>query len=121
MSDKSSADNLDRRKFLGAAGLAGAALAATPAIAIEAAKPDPLITEVQDWQRYLGDGVDKRPYGVPSKFEKNVIRRHVAWLTASPESSVNFTPLHSRRIRATIGGEGSNASMSAEHVSRRRL
>ena len=25
--------------------------------------PIPLITEVQDWQRQLGDGVDKRPYG----------------------------------------------------------
>ena len=61
---------------------------------VRAAKPDPVITEVQDWQRYLGDGVDKRPYGSPSKFEKNVIRRDVPWLTASAESSVNFTPLH---------------------------
>ena len=61
---------------------------------MRAAKPDPVITEVQDWQRYLGDGVDKRPYGSPSKFEKNVIRRDVPWLTASAESSVNFTPLH---------------------------
>jgi sulfane dehydrogenase subunit SoxC len=96
MSDRSSADILNRRKFLGAAGLAGAgaALATMPAIAEEAAKPDPLITEVQDWNRYLGDGVDKRPYGMPSKFEKNVIRRDVSWLTASAESSVNFTPLH---------------------------
>lgn len=65
-----------------------------PARAQDAAKPDPLITEVQDWNRYLGDGVDKRPYGVPSKFEVDVIRRDVSWLTASPESSVNFTPLH---------------------------
>ncbi len=78
------------------AGLAGAgvALGAVPSIASEAAKPDPLITEVQDWSRYLGDGVDKRPYGSPSKFEKNVVRRDVSWLTASAESSVNFTPLH---------------------------
>jgi sulfane dehydrogenase subunit SoxC len=91
--DKTSAENLSRRGFLGAAGLAGAALTTAPALA-ETAKPDPLITEVQDWARYLGDGVDKRPYGVPSKFEKHVARRDVPWLTASPESSVNFTPLH---------------------------
>ncbi|MEW6768999.1 MAG: sulfite dehydrogenase [Pseudomonadota bacterium] len=85
---------LNRRKFLSAATLAGAgALSARNAFA-QNAKPDPLITETQDWQRYLGDGVDKKPYGVPSKFEKNVIRRDVSWLTASPESSVNFTPLH---------------------------
>jgi sulfane dehydrogenase subunit SoxC len=95
MSDKASADILNRRRFLSVAGLAGAgvAMSSLPAVA-EGAKPDPLITEVQDWERYLGDGVDKRPYGVPSKFEKNVIRRDVSWLTASPESSVNFTPLH---------------------------
>lgn len=85
----------DRRRFLEVAGFAGAgAFASTPSRAEEAVKPDPLITEVQDWQRYLGDGVDKRPYGSPSKFEKSIIRRDVPWLTASAESSVNFTPLH---------------------------
>ncbi len=31
---------------------------------------------------------------MPSRYEKNVVRRDVPWLTASPESSVNFTPLH---------------------------
>ena len=96
MSDKSAADILSRRRFLSGAGVAGvsAALSVIPAVAGEGAKPDPLITDVQDWNRYLGDGVDKRPYGMPSKFEKNVIRRDVSWLTASAESSVNFTPLH---------------------------
>ncbi|MEH2510095.1 sulfane dehydrogenase subunit SoxC [Nitrobacteraceae bacterium AZCC 1564] len=96
MSDQSSADIRSRRRFLAGAGVAGAGavLSAIPAVAGESAKPDPLITEVQDWNRYLGDGIDKRPYGMPSKFEKNVIRRDVSWLTASAESSVNFTPLH---------------------------
>jgi sulfane dehydrogenase subunit SoxC len=42
----------------------------------------------------LGEGVDARPYGTPSAFEKHVVRRDVSWLTASPQSSVNFTPLH---------------------------
>jgi sulfane dehydrogenase subunit SoxC len=90
MSDSS---KFNRRKFLGAS-LAGAGVALSAKQTLAQAKPDPLITDVQDWQRYLGDGVDKRPYGTPSKFEKNVIRRDVPWLTASPESSVNFTPLH---------------------------
>ena len=93
MPEKPPADSVNRRGFLTAAGLAGAGLA-MHASAAEAATPDPLITEVQDWQRHLGDGVDKRPYGSPSQFEKNVIRRNVPWLTASTESSVNFTPLH---------------------------
>src|SRR5437868_1898071 len=96
MSDTPSADVLDRRRFLGAAGLAGASaiVSAAPAMAGDSVKPDPLITEVQDWARYLGDGVDKRPYGAPSTFESSVIRRDVPWLTASAQSSVNFTPLH---------------------------
>jgi sulfane dehydrogenase subunit SoxC len=81
-----------RRGFLGAAAFTGAGLAAIPARAEQ--MPDPLITEVQDWNRYLGDGVDQRPYGAPSRFEKNIVRRDVSWLTASPQSSVNFTPLH---------------------------
>ncbi|MGJ4948733.1 sulfite dehydrogenase [Bradyrhizobium sp. HKCCYLS20291] len=95
MNEKLLRNLVNRRSFLSAAGVAGAGIAVPRNAAAEAAaKPDPLITEVQDWQRHLGDGVDKRPYGSPSKFEKNVIRRDVSWLTASAESSVNFTPLH---------------------------
>lgn len=94
MTSPAKPDALSRRRFLGGAVLAGAGLAGAGSARAETAKPDPLITEVQDWSRYLGEGVDKRPYGTPSRFEKNVIRRDVSWLTASPESSVNFTPLH---------------------------
>ncbi|WID98698.1 sulfite dehydrogenase [Bosea vestrisii] len=94
MTSPAKPDPLSRRRFLGGAALAGAGLAGTGLARAETGKPDPLITEVQDWSRYLGEGVDKRPYGTPSRFEKHVIRRDVSWLTASPESSVNFTPLH---------------------------
>jgi sulfane dehydrogenase subunit SoxC len=95
MPTKPLADRITRRGLLSAAGLAGAGIAMSPgAAAAEAAKPDPDITEVQDWQRQLGDGVDKRAYGAPSKFEQHVVRRHVPWLTAAPESAANFTPLH---------------------------
>jgi sulfane dehydrogenase subunit SoxC len=94
MTSPAKPEALSRRRFLGGAAVAGAGLAGTGLARAEVGKPDPLITEVQDWSRYLGEGVDKRPYGTPSRFEKNVIRRDVSWLTASPESSVNFTPLH---------------------------
>ena len=53
-----------------------------------------VITEVQEWNQVLGDGVDATPYGLPSKYQKHVKRRSVPWLTADPVSSVNFTPLH---------------------------
>jgi sulfane dehydrogenase subunit SoxC len=82
-----------RRRFLTGAVAAGGAIAAVRASA-QSAAPDPAITEVQPWARYLGDGVDARPYGTPSEFEAHVIRRNVPWLTADAVSSVNFTPLH---------------------------
>jgi sulfane dehydrogenase subunit SoxC len=81
-----------RRQFLsGAAALGAGAVAATAA---KAAGPDPLITEVQYWATGLGDGVDATPYGLPIKFEEDVIRRNVEWLTADTISSINFTPIH---------------------------
>ena len=85
-----------RREVLRSGVLGGAALATGALTANSAAAnaPETLITEVQDWNRYLGDGVDARPYGSPSEFEKNVVRKDVPWLTADPKSSVNFTPLH---------------------------
>jgi sulfane dehydrogenase subunit SoxC len=49
---------------------------------------------VPDWSKTLGDGVAAHPYGKPSKYEAHVTRIDVPWLTASRESSVNFTPLH---------------------------
>lgn len=41
----------------------------------------------------LGEGVVAEPYGVPSIYEKNVIRREVPFLSGTEESSVSFTPL----------------------------
>jgi sulfane dehydrogenase subunit SoxC len=81
------------RRLLGRAGL-GAAATLLAGGAQAAGQPDPAIMELPDWSRGLGEGVDAHPYGLPSPFEKNVVRRDVAWLTAGTQSSVNFTPLH---------------------------
>jgi sulfane dehydrogenase subunit SoxC len=88
-----------RRHFLVAAATGLAAAGADRVHAQAAGKP---ITSnvknqppnVPDWSKFLGDGVAARPYGKPSKYEAHVVRRDVEWLTASRESSVNFTPLH---------------------------
>ena len=95
MNNRSSNDGTaSRRSFLKAGLAGGAAIAGSLAAGRAVAAGDPLITEIQDWNRYSGDGVDARPYGMPSQFEKHVVRKNVAWLTADPISSVNFTPLH---------------------------
>lgn len=86
-------DNKRRSLMKGGLSLGAGIGLASPLVA-KAATPEALITEIQDWNRYLGDGVDANPYGKPSVFEADAVRRDVAWLTADAKSSVNFTPLH---------------------------
>ncbi len=87
-----------RRGFLTASVAGGVAAAtATTALGQQAApagNPKNLPPKIPSWTQVLGDGVAKFPYGKPSKYEKHVVRRDVEWLTASRESSINFTPLH---------------------------
>ncbi|WP_417280141.1 sulfite dehydrogenase [Celeribacter sp.] len=90
-----------RRAFLRGAAATGVGLAASQAAA---EGPDPLITEKQDWAMSLGEGVDETPYGLPIKYESDVIRRNVPWLTADPISSINFTPIHA--LDGTITPQG---------------
>ncbi len=88
-----SAPRASRRGFLTAAGgLAATALASQARAGVGNPANQP--PNVPEWTRTLGEGVAVRPYGKPSKFEKDVVRRDVEWLTASRESSVSFTPLH---------------------------
>lgn len=103
MTTKLNKPELSRRALLKSAAAGGVTLAAsatvtagatTAAQALEKETKENPITTKQDWNQILGDGVDANPYGKPSEYEKNVIRRSVPWLTASPESSINFTPLH---------------------------
>ena len=93
-----------RRSFMRAGLAASVALPAAAAQARAQAGPDPLITEVQDWASYMGDPVDATPYGLPIRFESDVIRRNVPWLTADTISSINFTPIH--RLDGTITPAG---------------
>lgn len=86
--------NLSRRKFLSSAAAGGGVLAATSMGVHAAGNRENLPPNVAEASKILGEGVDARPYGTPSEFENEVVRRHVRWLTASTESSVNFTPLH---------------------------
>ena len=91
-----------RRAFLkGSAAIAAGGAAGTAAAQ---QTPDPLITDVQEWASFTGVGVDETPYGLPIRFEADVRRRNVEWLTASPISSINFTPIHA--LEGTITPQG---------------
>ena len=52
----------------------------TASTTANASEPDPLITEMQEWAQFTGDGVDATPYGLPIDFESDVVRRNVEWL-----------------------------------------
>ena len=102
MSETFKGKGTSRRAFL--RGSAAAAAGAVAAGAAKASGPDPLITEVQEWANGLGDGVDATPYGLPIKYEGDVVRRNVEWLTADTISSINFTPIHA--LDGTITPQG---------------
>jgi sulfane dehydrogenase subunit SoxC len=59
---------------------------------------------VQDYASSFGDPVDASPYGLPIEHEAHVVRRNVEWLTESPVSSINFTPIHA--LEGTITPQG---------------
>ena len=91
-----------RRAFL--RGSAVALAGSVTARGATAQTADPLITQLQPWASLTGDGVDATPYGLPIKYEADVIRRNVPWLTADTISSINFTPIHA--LDGTITPQG---------------
>ena len=84
---------LNRRELLVGSASLGALAAASNSVFAKEITSNNLPPNVPEWTGELGDGVDANPYGMPSEFEKNVVRRNVEWLTASNQSSVNFTPI----------------------------
>lgn len=95
LSDESEKLNqAERRQFLKNALLmvgGGAVAAQSPNLA---ATSQFLPPAVPPWTRSLGDGVLTNPYGKPSIYEADTIRRTVPWLTADSISSISMTPLH---------------------------
>ncbi|QDF96275.1 sulfite dehydrogenase [Azoarcus sp. DD4] len=81
-----------RRDFLRKALLGASAAMALPA-ARAAGEGDPAILELPPWSTSLGQPVAAMPYGMPSRFERNLVRRESPGLTRVGASSVAFTPL----------------------------
>jgi len=72
-----------------------AAVAGMASGAAIAAGDDPDIVNIPEWSRMLGKGVASPAYGMPSKYEANIIRRESPGLTQTKQASVSFTPLQS--------------------------
>ncbi|QID18631.1 sulfite dehydrogenase [Nitrogeniibacter mangrovi] len=81
-----------RREFLRKAFLTASAAVAAPAVA-HAARGESAILELPPWSTSLGKPVAANPYGMPSKYESNLVRRESPGLTRVGGSSVAFAPL----------------------------
>ena len=83
-----------RRQFLQhSAVMSGAAVFGVDRV-LAKTSVDNLPPNVPEWMQQVGRGVVSVPYGHPSNYENHVVRRTVPWLTASPISSISFSPLH---------------------------
>ena len=88
----------NRRGFLRKSFMAAAAAGVSAGQAFAGTMPvegDPAILEKQPWQTTLGKNVATMPYGLPSIFEANVVRRELPGLTRVSAASVAFAPLQS--------------------------
>lgn len=81
-----------RRDFLRKSFLAAGAVAAAP-FAARASEGDSAILQNPPWTTSLGQPVAARPYGLPSKFESQLLRRESPGLARVGGASVSFTPL----------------------------
>lgn len=81
-----------RRAFLRSSFLTASA-ALISAGALPAVADDTAITQAQPWSTSLGKPVAFHPYGQPSKYESQLVRRESPGLASVPQASVAFTPL----------------------------
>lgn len=81
-----------RRNFLRKSLLAASAAIAAP-VAARASEGDPDILNLPPWTTSLGLPVATNPYGMPSKYEGQLLRRESPGLTRVGGASVSFCPL----------------------------
>ncbi|MDT0617754.1 sulfite dehydrogenase [Salinisphaera sp. P385] len=82
----------DRRSFIRKSFLAATAAMAAPA-AMAAGDGDEHILNLPPWSKKLGYPVAHNPYGQPSKYESNLVRRTSPGLAATDQANVAFSPL----------------------------
>jgi sulfane dehydrogenase subunit SoxC len=82
--------NDQRRRLIKASFLGALAGTLAPSAAADS---DPDILQLPPWSTSLGKPVAHHPYGQPSRYEKNIVRRQSPGLTQTDQASVSFSPL----------------------------
>jgi len=92
--NKKSNQEIDRRDFFKKAAMSVTALAGTSLISSNARADDPAIMHHVPWGQVWGDPVTKNRYGLPSKYEHNVVRRNTKLLASGNfRASIAVTPI----------------------------
>ncbi len=103
----SSDKKLSRRNFFKKTALysATAVAAASSIVPTRAKADDENIVNHVEWGTKLGDRVDKHPYGVPSPYEHNNVRRvHDLLSSGDRYATVSMSPLHQQEGIITPNG-----------------
>ena len=82
-----------RKSFVAASAVIAGSAALTQGAMAAAFEGDPNILNHTEYDQALGLPVTANPYGVPSKFEVNLVRRESPGLTQVGGASVSFAPL----------------------------
>ena len=95
MDNKESNQEIDRRDFFRkAAAMSVTAIAGTSLVSSNARADDPAIMHHVPWGQNWGDPVTKNRYGMPSKYEHNVLRRNTKLLASGNyRASIAVTPI----------------------------
>ncbi len=95
MDNKKSNQEIDRRDFFRkTAAMSVTAIAGTSLVSSNARADDPAIMHHPSWGQKWGDPVTKNRYGVPSKYEHNVLRRNTKLLASGNfRASIAVTPI----------------------------
>jgi sulfane dehydrogenase subunit SoxC len=94
----------NRRDMFRLGAAAGATLIAASGRGARVAPPPGAPPADDAWSNSLGHGVESKPYGSPSPFEKNVVRRYVPWLSPTRDADASMTPLQDQPGIITSNG-----------------
>ena len=98
--------SISRRDFFKKTATVSAAAAATILAPSTVLADDPAIMHHPKWGTSLGDECNSNPYGFPSKYEHNVVRRTSSLMSSAGDmhAAISMTPLHEQKGIITPNG-----------------
>ncbi|MCK5677628.1 MAG: hypothetical protein KAH72_04065, partial [Flavobacteriaceae bacterium] len=99
-------NSVSRREFFKKTASVSAVAATTMLAPTTLLADDENIMHHTKWGTSLGDEVNKNPYGVPSQYEHNVVRRTSPLMSSAGDmhAAISMTPLHALKGIITPNG-----------------